>query len=231
MVPWGALEWHGPHLPLGLDGIVAEAFAECLAARIEGVLLPGMWLPMTTLPHPLSLQVRTETLRAILDDLLGGLAASGARTVCLASGHYAQGHEIELYEGARRAMGRHPKLTVLAGAPLEPLADDALLDHGGRIEASLLLALRPDLVRLAALPEALRVREVAVLGDDPRRASAEEGQALLDRGVEAWARWAREPGDLEAHYARAKHRYDGYVNAFYQGSWEEAIVTWWETKN
>ena len=47
--------------PLGLDGIVAEAFAARLAELIDGILLPGCWLPITTLPHPLSLQISTET--------------------------------------------------------------------------------------------------------------------------------------------------------------------------
>jgi creatinine amidohydrolase len=50
--PWGALEWHGAHLPLGLDGIVAEAFSERLATATGAILLPGTWLPMTAHPPP-----------------------------------------------------------------------------------------------------------------------------------------------------------------------------------
>jgi len=55
--PWGALEWHGAHLPLGLDGLVAEAFSERLAESTGGILLPCTWLPMTTLPHAFSISL------------------------------------------------------------------------------------------------------------------------------------------------------------------------------
>ena len=33
-LPWGALEWHGPHLPLGTENYIAEAFAERIAKRV-----------------------------------------------------------------------------------------------------------------------------------------------------------------------------------------------------
>src|SRR5437016_10864973 len=86
VIAWGALEWHGPHLPLGLDGIVAESFAESLAEKTAGVLLPGCWMPITTLPHPASLDIRTEAIRLILDDLLECLYGAGARMVCVVTG-------------------------------------------------------------------------------------------------------------------------------------------------
>ena len=47
-VPWGALEWHGPHLPFGLDGITAEGVAERAARQFldggEGPLSPSRFL-------------------------------------------------------------------------------------------------------------------------------------------------------------------------------------------
>jgi len=61
--PWGALEWHSYHLPLGQDGIVAEDFSERLAERTGSVLLPTKWLPFTTLPHRCSLMFSTNLVR------------------------------------------------------------------------------------------------------------------------------------------------------------------------
>jgi creatinine amidohydrolase len=215
---------------LGLDGIVADRFAETLASRIDGILLPTCWLPITTLPHPLSLSVSTLTLRGILDETLAGLATAGAQQVLIISGHYAQGHEIELYDAALRAHRTHPQLRVHAATPLELLGDD-FLDHAGRYETSQLLKLRPELVNLQILPRELDAKSDAILGEDPRLGSVEEGARLLEEGIQSWLPFigfSRE--ELEAHYAKAKERYRSYIDTFYQGSWEGAIQAWWAQK-
>ncbi len=232
IVPIGALEWHGPHLPLGLDGIIAEWFAERLAERAAGVLLPTFWTPVTTLPHHHSLQVSTVGFRILIDDTIAGLYRSGARTVCIITGHYAQGHEIELYEAAMRAMDEHQGLRVLAATPLEVLGESSLMDHAGRYETSQLLALRPDLVKLDELPESLHAKQVAVLGTDPRLGSSEEGLKLLDRGMHAWQDWIENSTvhSLNQHYQQAFDRYQPYVDAYGQGTWEEGIARWWSER-
>lgn len=229
IVPWGALEWHGAHLPLGLDGLVVEAFCDRLAERTQGVLLPAIWLPITTLPHPASLQVRTEAFRMIVDDTIAGLVASGARTILLVSGHYAQGHLIELFEAAMRGMDDHEGVRILAGTPLQPLESPSLLDHAGRYETSQLLALRPDLVWTSELPRQIVPRSDAVLGEDPRLGTAEEGTLLFERGLDAWSAWWRDatPAALEETYKRRFDELQPYVDAYYEGSWEEAIQKWW----
>ena len=72
----------------------------------------------------------------ILDQTIEGLYHSGARTVALVTGHYAQAHEIEMYEAALRMMDDQEDLRVFAATPLEVLGDDNLLDHAGRYETS-----------------------------------------------------------------------------------------------
>lgn len=236
ILPIGALEWHGAHLPLGLDGLVAEVFAERLADKTGAVLLPCFWTAITTLPHPHSLQISTEALRLVLDETLGGLYGAGARVVCLVTGHYAQGHEMELYDAATRAMDRHRNLRVLAATPLELLADDSLLDHAGRWETAQLLALRPELVDTGILPEAVTARRDAVLGEDPRLGSAKEGEAIIDRALETWSEWVREllatadTAFLREFYNGRRKSYGQYVQTYYSESWEQAILDWWMTR-
>jgi len=231
LLPLGALEWHGPHLPLGLDGLLAESFALRLAKEAAGVLLPCLYAPITPLPHPLSLEVKTSTLQALLDDTLSALHRSGARRVCLVSGHYAQGHEVELYRAAMRAMNRYGGFLVFAASPLEPLGEDRFLDHAARFETSQLLAVRPDLVRLDAL-DSLDPHWSAVLGDDPRTATAEEGEVLIRRALNAWAKWlgAETRDDLLATYEERIEAYRPYMDKYFKGSWEDALNTWWESK-
>ncbi|HBY96748.1 MAG TPA: hypothetical protein DEP84_22845, partial [Chloroflexi bacterium] len=149
VIPWGALEFHGPHLPLGLDGLVAEAFAARLVERTGGILFPATWWAVTTLPHQFSVQLPSEVIRTLFDALLTQLAEIGFQRIALISGHYAHPHELLLIEAAEGALTRG--LLVLAAPPLALLGDPALLDHAARWETSQLLALRPDLVRLERL--------------------------------------------------------------------------------
>ncbi|MGH2621067.1 MAG: creatininase family protein [Anaerolineales bacterium] len=237
IVPWGALEWHGPHLPFGLDGLVAEGFSQELAARTGAVLLPTTYLPITALPHPQSISIRTEVVRGAWHDLLRELGRAGFRVVCIVSGHYAQGHEIVLAEVADQvSQGGGP--LALAGTPLALLQDPGLLDHAGKWETSQLMHYRPELVDLTVLaPGSLPpVRQVAVLGDDPRTASAEQGQAVVERALQSWETWIERllgGQSLEAlHdlYSGRMASYQAYLDRFYQGSWEAAIEAWWKER-
>jgi len=232
IVPWGALEWHGNHLPLGLDGLLADHFCRSLATHVHGVCLPTIWLPITTLPHPASQSIQTETLRAILDDVIASLVRSGARKIALITGHCAQGHLVELYEAALRAMDDYPDLQVFAGAQLELLGRPETMDHAARYETSQLLDIRPDLVRLSQLPEDILIQRDCVLGDDPRLASAEEGRELTTQAVHAWANWMATASheSLQGHYRAAFDDLQGYVDAYYTGSWDEALLKWWSEK-
>ncbi len=105
VLPIGALEWHGDHLPYGVDGFLAESFAGRLAEQVDAVLLPTLYAPMTTLPEAHSICVRSEVFRGLVFDHLNHMKMMGFRTVCIVSGHYAQGHLVELYEAATAFIG------------------------------------------------------------------------------------------------------------------------------
>lgn len=231
-VPWGALEWHGPHLPFGLDGITAEMFAQRCVERSGGVLLPTTWWPITALPHRHSLSVESSVVRKLLDQILAGLATAGWRVIVLLSGHYAQGHELVLMQAAEDAMARYNVL-VLAVPPLA-MVDEEMLDHAALWETSQLLALRPELVDLDALGAGpLRRAATAVLGQDPRGASASLGERALGVGVEKVASGVaellaqRDPAPLHALYERRRALYRPYLEKYYHGSFEDAIQAWW----
>lgn len=234
-LPWGALEWHGPHLPLGLDGITAEAIAERVVRRTGGVLLPTTWWPITALPHQDSLSLPSPVIRALWDASFAALAAAAWQVVVVVSGHYAQGHEIVLMDAAEQAM-RDRGLLVLA-LPALALVDEEMLDHAALWETSQLLALRPELVDLEALGTGpLRPATSAVLGRDPRgAASSSLGQRALGLAVERVATAVlelahdRRAEPLHALYARRRARYQPYLDRYVNGrSLEAGIAAWWE---
>lgn len=233
-LPWGALEWHGPHLPFGLAGMTAEAIAERVAQRTGGVLLPTTWWPITALPHTDSLAVPTLIVRALFDSILGNLARAGWKVVVLISGHYAQAHELVLMDAAEDAISHHGLLT-LALPPLA-LVDEEMLDHAALWETSQLMAVRPQLVRLDALgSEALTPHKHGVIGRDPRgTASAALGERALTMATDSIVRAVEElleTGDsapLFALYAQRRLRYQPYVRRYCHSSYEQAMSDWWD---
>ncbi len=231
-LPWGGLDWHGPHLPLGVDGFVAEAVAERAARRTGGVLLPIASWSAASLPHPASVGIRGATLRAVLDDIFAGLARAGWRVAVLVSGHYGPAHDLVAMDAAEAAIARHG-LLVLAVPPLA-LVDEEMLDHGGLWESSVLLATRPDLVDLAALDGApLGLAASGVLGRDPRdTASPSLGVSALSLALERVTAAVADllargdPAPLHALYARRRERYQPFVER-YGDDLDRATLAWW----
>jgi creatinine amidohydrolase len=191
LIPLGATEQHGPHLPLSTDTDIAEA-----VVRWAATFRPGL-VAAPALPYgssgehagfPGTLSIGQAALEHIVVELVRSADAFAA--VVLVSGHGGNLEPLQRAVQTLRAEGRR----VAAWLPSESV--DA---HAGRTETSLVLALDPGLVRLddavagdtrplAELLPALRAHGVAatapngVLGD-PAGASADEGRAVLDRHV------------------------------------------------
>jgi creatinine amidohydrolase len=234
-VPWGALEWHSTHLPLGLDGLVAEAIAERAPGNVGDRGSRQL----------LGKLLRTErnirvAVQAVLEDLLAELARVGFRVVVLLSGHYAQGHELVLMDVAERAIEQHG-LLVLATPPLALLGED-YLDHAGRWETAQLLATRPELVDLRALARALEqypaghVADLGILGELPLSATAAGGEVVIEQALDALARWVmlllqgNDPQPLREFYARRRAQYQPFLDRYFNGSHEEAAAAWWSER-
>ncbi len=188
LVPLGATEQHGPHLPLDTDAVIANAIAARAAAETGATLAPGLAYGASGehADFPGTLSIGAEALRHVLVELVRSASLTWLRII------FVNGHG-----------GNHPTLTsaveqmVDEGHDVAPWwpsvpGGDA---HAGRTETSLMLAIAPDTVRVelaepgntAALTELLpqmqaggvsAVSANGVLGD-PRGASAEEGEALL----------------------------------------------------
>lgn len=240
-VPWGALEWHGPHLPLGLDGLVAEHVAREVAALSGGVVLPTTWWAITTLPHAFSISTPPDVVSSLWEATFHSLAGAGFRVIIVITGHYAHAHDLLLMaaaDAARQATG----VIVLTGPELAVLTDERRLDHAAQWETSSLLALRPDLVRLDRLDDtvpadATNLAHFGILGADPRlSATPALGAATLAAAVTAWAAWVRDllaSGDAERvrrFHDERRAALQPYVDRYYHGDWQAAIDAWWRDR-
>jgi creatinine amidohydrolase len=155
VLPVGALEGHGLHLPLGADVFQPMALASVLAKKRGALVLPplcyGCCGATRSLPGTVSLEF--GTLLRVAEDLLEDLHRNGLRKVLVLSGHGEGGHMAALRESALRAALRHPdfRLAVLcdydfAYELLGKKGFPAHDGHAGHLETSRLLALVPDLV-------------------------------------------------------------------------------------
>lgn len=160
VLPVGAIEAHGPHLPLGTDNVIALAMARAGAAKLSergfhAVVLPA--LPFTAAPFGAAfagtLSVTPGSCAALIADLAVELSRHGFAALAIANAHLDPAHLGALAEAQRLAAARgacpviHPELTRLAAA--ERLTDEFRTGacHAGRYEGSVVMAERPDLVR------------------------------------------------------------------------------------
>lgn len=168
--PVGAVEQHGPHLPLSVDHVIAhEAAARLVAEHGDDCdlwLLPTLSVSKSN-EHawsPGTLWLSADTLLAVLDDIARSVAATRARRLVFLNGH--GGNSALLNTACREIRLRHGLMTFLVhpfvppdqgGA--SPEAERGMGIHGGHEETSVFMHLRPHLVRLdravRAVPDGL----------------------------------------------------------------------------
>lgn len=211
LVPLGSTEQHGPHLPLDTDTSVASVVCDALAERLAGggtdaVVAPAICYGASGehQDFPGTISIGTEALTMLLVEY-GRSACEWAAHIVFVNGH---GGNVESLSAAVPKLifeGRAASwLPCVAGRSDLPLPADP---HAGRTETSLMLAADPARVLagriesgndapLAELMGELRaagMRRVSpngVLGD-PRGATAEEGERLLEAIVaHAWSRFS-----------------------------------------
>jgi creatinine amidohydrolase len=154
-LPLGSLEFHGPHLPIGLDAL--NAYGVCLGAAGlgGGIVLPTIHqgtggehsdYPWTIMMHD------DSDIRSVIIQTLVRLQTFGVRRAVLFTGHFAgeQQSMIDTIAEKWNADG-HPLQVVATGVNRSP-ASSIAPDHAGVFETTLLNALHPELVHIDRLP-------------------------------------------------------------------------------
>ncbi len=158
--PVGAIEQHGPHLPLSVDLVIAEAAAAAVAdARGDELdlwVLPPLAVSKSNEHAGFagSLCLRATTMLAVLDDIGTGIAATPARRMVFLNGH--GGNSALLNVACRELRHDHGLLTFLMHPFVPPdqggISTESELGmgiHAGHDETSVMLHLRSDLVDMS----------------------------------------------------------------------------------
>jgi mycofactocin system creatininase family protein len=194
LLPLGATEQHGPHLPLDTDTRIAQAVADGVADATPGTVVAPPIAIGASGEHAGfagTLSVGTKVLSDMLIEIVRTAGPEFERIVVI-NGHGGNAYALRAAAATCEAEGR--RLDVWS---VRLACADA---HAGRTETSLMLHLAPELVRLDVaepgnvepladlLPKMMEagVREVSpngILGD-PAGASAEEGAALLSNLID-----------------------------------------------
>jgi creatinine amidohydrolase len=168
VLPVGATEQHGPHLPLDTDAVLASALGLAVAEAADLVVAPAVAYGYRSRPlsgggegFPGTVSVSARTLMAVVEDVLGGLIRSGFRRLVVLNWHYENaGFVYEAAYLARQATVADARIMVVeaAFAELSPAVMDVLfadvefrgwdVEHAAVLETSLMLHLCPERVSM-----------------------------------------------------------------------------------
>jgi creatinine amidohydrolase len=195
ILPVGAIEAHGPHLPLETDVIIAQAMAHSGAARlaVRGmgvVILPPLSYTAAAFAQNFTgtISLRPETVTATVLDIAGSLARQGFGMLAIANAHLDPGHLASLdaaVTAIRRDVGLAVAFPNLATKPWALRLGDEFKSgacHAGQFETSILLAERPEVLREAT------------------RAALPANPASLSRAIREGKRSFEEAGGARAYF-------------------------------
>ena len=220
LLPVAAIEQHGPHLPVEVD---ARINAGVLARALE--LMPDE-MPLTVLPampvgksnehtaFPGTLSLSAETLIRLWTEIGESVARAGVRKLVLFNSHGGQPQISDIV--ARDLRVRHGMFVVSAncyalGKPPGLFPDGELRHgiHGGTVETSIMLHLRPDLVKMDKARNfvplsATMEREYEILAPEGAVGFGWQTQDLNPDGAcgDAAAADAKRGAAMVDHYAR-----------------------------
>ncbi|NIM50800.1 MAG: creatininase family protein [Gemmatimonadales bacterium] len=177
VVPCGAVEQHGPHLPLFVDAEHGTRLGEEVARRLGNALVaPTIRVGCSDhhLAFPGTVSLREETFHAVCQDYCTSLAHHGFRYICLLPSHGGNCKPLaNMVDDLNASVGPHCRVVAFTdlvgaiGAWRSTVAEET--GHGERVgghadiaESSVMLCLHPDLVR----EEAAEAGYLTELSDD-----------------------------------------------------------------
>ena len=225
LIPTGSLEQHGPHLPLFTDTILATAAAEAVEKRLSNqvLLTPTLWLGASGhhLKFPGSLSASFETYMGGVSDVVESFLPHGFERFFVLNGHGGNSEPNGI--ALRKLKAKYPNFWFGHSGYYtfaEEMAADLLegpvkrIQHACEADTSLMLHVRPDLVRMD------KIRDDGLSPEPPVQGMVSHFDEISEQGSLGYATYAsKEKGRLifeaAVHGACANLEaiYNGYVFA------------------
>ncbi len=192
-MPVGTLEWHGRHLPVGLDAIKAHALCMRIAERSGGIVMPPDFFSMGGMMFPWTFKYSPAIVARLVYGTLNQLFSYGFRTVFIITGHYPVSQVLLLMGVAEAFMAAHDAVVVALPefAVTSNLGYDG--DHAAKWETSIMMELFPDLVDEKEMSrvsgkKGFQLAQHGIHGENPaEEASRETGAEVVTAIVENFA--------------------------------------------
>jgi creatinine amidohydrolase len=210
-LPLGTLEWHSYHLPLGSDGIQSQEFFKKLASEVGGIVLPMLFLGpdldtvinnneyygmdlAKTFNYQCTYDIQqltgsaywvsNSTFDVMINSIMKQLSRVGFKIV-IAHGHGPSTN----YIGSHSQGFKDKYDLIVMNCWLNDSSDLCLqCDHAAANETSIMMYVRPDLVKMQNLPQEPSVWPMGMLGNDPRtEASSRYGKTIIDFEIKKMA--------------------------------------------
>ena len=157
IIPVGSLEAHGPHLPLGTDTIEVYEIAKTVAKSVDVFVAPPLsyGICRSTSKHPGTVGITGNTLRNLIKDIVKSFHTNDLKNFLIISGHASSLHLAALQEAGESLLEEMPSDVTIAVESAYAMAQEAASkiceteddSHAGEIETSLMLHLKPHLVK------------------------------------------------------------------------------------
>jgi creatinine amidohydrolase len=206
MVPVGATEQHGPHLPLNVDTIQVDDVCKRASAKTGVPMIPTMAIGLSQShgTFPGTLWVRSETMIRYITEICHSLYHSGVRKFVLVNGHMYNLWVLQCVRDNLRCDFDDVQCTALnyfMTTQDTKFASDAPMRkhiHANFGETAQVLALRPDLVDMEEVVDEPdyytffdhrfdQVSHSGIIGRNATGATAEDGEEMLESFAEALA--------------------------------------------
>jgi creatinine amidohydrolase len=201
ILPVGATEYHGPHLPYGTDTIGAETLAEAFARQLgKTLVLPSLGYGVSHhhMAWPWTMSIRPDTMIAIIQDIAESVIHHGVQKLLIVTAHDGNPGPAE---AAARILSQEHDMSVAIFSGWQGKARKLLTpkwdideDHAGQSELSMVLYAAPETARLDLAtdqPNQFMNHPIDVIGGfegtvplgfsgNASAASAEEGAAIVE---------------------------------------------------
>lgn len=165
IIPFGSVEYHGPHAPLGTDSFISQEIAGRVAKQTNSLLYPLVaytTCPVSTQRKPGTISVDADTMVSYTENIFRGLFDNGLKAILTINAHDSNIDTIG--RAADRIFFDYPHQFVLAVNwwqtlptslidSLKLFSDDGGHGHGGPLETSAAWAVAPDTVDLSKAPD------------------------------------------------------------------------------